>query len=377
VAFNYTRGLRLAGLFVLLVAAGSCGLPRAGPNKREIFSGSVQREGDAFIITINDRVIEYTSVAPVFEFDNKFTSAGRVGSDLIRPGDVLGLQIWENVSDGLLAGVGQNSTRLQEIQVDATGSIFVPYAGRIKAAGNTPDQLREIITKKLDAQTPDPQVLVTRLAGDGSAVSVMGGVSAQGVYPIEAATRTLSSMLAKAGGVKIEPEVAQIKLTRGTQTGVVWLADLYSNPKMDIALRPGDKIFVEQDRRSFTALGSTGSQTRVPFTTQKLNAIEAIAQVGGLNSNLADPTGVFIFRNEPAEIANALLNRTDLVGRQRFAYVLDLTEPNGMFVGRDFLIRDGDTIYVTEAPFVQWNKTLSVLNSGLATGSSVKTVSGN
>lgn len=71
-----------------------------------------------------------------------------------------------------------------------------------------------------------------------------------------------------------------------------------------------------------------------------------------------------------------MLGRNDLVGPQRFAYVLDLTEPNGMFSGRDFLIRDGDTVYVTEAPFVQWNKTLSVLNSGLATSSSVKTVSG-
>lgn len=375
-SFNLSGSLRLAGIFVLLVAVGSCGLPRAGPNKREIFSSSVQRQGDAFIVTVNDRVIQYTSVAPVFEFDPNFTGAGKVGSDIIRPGDVLGLTIWENVSDGLLAGVGQNSSNLQEIQVDATGSIFVPYAGRIKAAGNTPDQLREIITKKLDAQTPDPQVLVRRLAGDGSAVSVMGGVAGQGVYPIEAATRTLSSMLAKAGGVTIEPEVAQIKVTRGSQTGTVWLADLYSNPKSDIALRPGDKIFVEQDRRSFTALGATGTQTRVPFTTQKLNAIEAIAQVGGLSSNLADPTGVFIFRDEPAEIANAVLGRNDLVGPQRFAYVLDLTEPNGMFAGRDFLIRDGDTVYVTEAPFVQWNKTLSVLNSGLATSSSVKTVSG-
>jgi len=363
-------------LFVLLVAVGSCGLPRSGPNKREIFASSVQRKGDAFIVTVNDRVIQYTSVVPVIEFDDKFKRAGKVGADLIRPGDVLGLQIWENVSDGLLAGVGSNSTDLQQIQVDATGSIFVPYAGRIKAAGNTPEQLREIITRKLDAQTPDPQVLVRRLAGDGSSISVMGGVGAQGVYPIEGSTRTLTAMLAKAGGITIEPEVAQIKVTRGDRTGKVWLADLYDNPKADIALRPGDRIFVEQDRRSFTALGATGTQTRIPFASQKLSAIEAIAQVGGLSSNLADPTGVFIFREEPEEIANALLGRDDLVGQQRFAYVLDLTEPNGMFVGRDFIIRDGDTVYVTEAPFVQWNKTLSVLNSGLATGSSVTTLTG-
>ena len=63
------------------------------------------------------------------------------------------------------------------------------------------------------------------------------------------------------------------------------------------------------------------------------------------------------------------------MGPQRFAYVLDLTQPNGLFLARDFLIRDGDTVYVTEAPYVQWNKTLSVLNSGLSTGSAVKNVS--
>ena len=368
---------RIGALFVLLVTLGSCGLPRSGPTKNEIFSSSVQRKGDAFIVTVNDRVIQYTSVAPIIEFDSKFTKAGKIGSDVIRPGDVLGLTIWENTSDTLLGGVATNSTSVTEIQVDGSGSIFVPYAGRIKAAGNTPEQLRESITRKLDAQTPDPQVLVRRLAGDGSSVSVMGGVGAQGVYPIQSATRTLTAMLAQAGGINIEPEVAQIKVTRGSNTGIVWLADLYENPKADIALRPGDRIFVQQDRRSFTALGATGAQTRVAFESQKLSAIEALAQVGGLSSQLADPTGVFIFREEPSEIANALLGRGDLVGPQRFAYVLDLTEPGGMFVGRDFLIRDGDTVYVTEAPFVQWNKTLGALNSGLTTGSSVSTLAGN
>lgn len=372
-----STGVRYAVLFTLLAALGSCGLPRSGPSKREIFSSSVQRQGDAFIVAVNDRVIKYTSVTPVLAFDSKFLRAGKIGSDIIRPGDVLSLTIWENTKDTLLGGLAGSSSNLQQIQVDATGSIFVPYAGRIKAAGNTPDQLREIITRKLDAQTPDPQVIVRRAAGDGSTISIMGKVAGQGVYPIEQATRNLSSMLAKAGGVTIEPEVAQINVTRGTRTGKVWLLDLYANPRSDIALRPGDRIFVEQDRRNFTALGATGTQTRIPFTTQKLTAIEALAQVGGLNSNLADPTGVFIFRDEPQEIANALLGRTDLVGPQRFAYVLDLTEPTGMFIGRDFIIRDGDTVYVTEAPFVQWNKTLSALNSGIATtGATAKTLTG-
>jgi polysaccharide export outer membrane protein len=47
-------------------------------------------------------------------------------------------------------------------------------------------------------------------------------------------------------------------------------------------------------------------------------------------------------------------------------YVLDLTQPTGMFEARDFLIRDGDTVYVTEAPYVQWQKTIGAL-TGTAT----------
>ena len=173
-------------------------------------------------------------------------------------------------------------------------------------------------------------------------------------------------MLAKAGGVSIEPGAALVRLTRSGQTGKVWLKDLWEHPSLDIALRPGDQIVIEEDQRKFTALGATGSQAMVPFKTETLSAIEAIATVGGLQTMNADPTGVFVFRNEPAEIANAVLGRKDLQGAQRMIYVLDLTQPNGMFEARDFLIRDGDTVYVTEAPYVQWNKTLSALTG--ATG---------
>ncbi|MCY4179961.1 MAG: polysaccharide export protein, partial [Litoreibacter sp.] len=229
------------------------------------------------------------------------------------------------------------------------------------------------LTNTLNTQTPDPQVIVRRVAGDGSTVSLVGGVGAQGIYAIERPTRTLSTMIARAGGISIPPEVAQISVIRGGHTSRVWFEDLYSNPKFDIALRGGDRILVEQDTRAFTVLGATGAQSRLEFTTQTISAIEAIAQVGGLNSNLADPTGVFVFRNEPDEIANSVLNRKDLQGDQRVVYVLDLTAPTGVFEARDFVIRDGDTMYVTEAPFVTWNKTISALTGSLASANALAT----
>ncbi|MBN7785311.1 polysaccharide biosynthesis/export family protein [Ponticoccus gilvus] len=360
-----SRWARSVALLAAVSILASCGLPRVGPNKREIYAGSVQREGDAFIIAINDRVTRVTALTPALGFTEDFLNAGVVGSDTIRPGDTLGLTIWENVDDGLLVPSGGNATALEEVQVDGSGFIFVPYAGRIRAAGNTPERVRQIITEKLQDQTPDPQVQVRRVAGDGSTVSLVGAVGGQGIYAIERPTRTLSAMLARAGGVTIEPEIAQITVLRGNAKSKIWFQDLYDNPQFDIALRGGDRILVEQDTRAFTALGATGAQARVPFESETISAIEAIAQVGGLTPTAADPTGVFVFRNEPAEIANQVLGRDDLIGAQRMVYVLDLTQPNGMFMARDFVIRDQDTLYVTEAPFTQWNKTIAALTGTL------------
>ncbi len=368
------RWTRSVILIAAITAVASCALiPNAGPNKRQIYAGSVQRQGDAFVVTVNDRVTRATAVTTALGFSETFKSAAALTPDVIRPGDTLGLTIWENVDDGLLASEGVNSTTIDEVQVDSAGFIFVPYAGRLRAAGNTPEQLRNVITRQLEEQTPDPQVEVRRLAGDGATVTLIGAGS-QGVFPIERPSRTLSGMLANAGGIATEPEITRITVLRGGQTGTIWFNDLFRDPRLDIALRGGDRILVEEDTRSFMALGATAAQSRVPFESQNLSALEAIAQVGGLITTLADPTGVFVLRNEPAEVANQVLGRTDLIGAQRMVYVLNLTEPNGLFHARDFVIRDGDTLYVTEAPLSQWNKTVSSLIGGLTPLTTIDTL---
>lgn len=375
---NGSRGRRLVRLTAMasLVALAACALPRSGPNKNEIFKGAVENGGNSHIIYVNDHVARAANFSPAYGFGSDFTAARSVGADEIRPGDVLGLTIWENVDDGLLASMGQSNTALQELQVDSSGYIFVPYAGRVRAAGSSPDELRRTITSRLEQQTPDPQVTVTRIAGDGATVSVMGKVNGQGVFPIERPTRTLSAMLARAGGVTIDPEVAVVTVKRGGNTGRVWLRDLYSNSRFDVALRPGDVILVEEDQRSFTALGALGGQTKVPLGSEEINAIEAIAMVGGLSSGLADPTGVFILRDEPMSVASRVMGR-QVYGDQRMAYVLDLTRPNGLFLARDFMIRDGDTVYVTEAPYVQWQKTLGAITGAAGTASQLDSIGGS
>ncbi|MBT9383456.1 polysaccharide biosynthesis/export family protein [Pseudooceanicola sp. CBS1P-1] len=353
-------------MLAVLALAGCQSLPRTGPNKSDIYEGSVQRQGDAFVVSVDDRVTRTTAVLPKLGFSAAFRGAGALSSDAIRPGDTLALTIWENVDDGLFATGGARATQLGGIQVDDGGFIFVPYAGRIKAAGNTPESIRQIISDKLAQQTPDPQVELQRTAGNGATVTLVGKIAGQGVHLIERPTTRLSGMLAAAGGLSIDPEAAEITVIRGRQRSTARFEDIFDNPRDDIALRNGDRILVQETVRSFTVLGAAGAQKIVPLERPTLSGVEAIALAGGLRSNAADPTGVFVLRNEAPEIAGPVLGRTDLSGAQRMVYVLDLTKPNGLFLAGDFLIRDGDLLYVTEAPFTQWDKAVSAMLGSLS-----------
>ena len=373
-AIRWVWGVSFVAVCGLLAA---CQLPKSGPNKNEILAGSTANGGNAFVVEVDDRVAKATSAIPQFGFSSTFTSAQSLTADTVRPGDVLGLSIWENVDDGLLTSDLGGATILDQVQVDSDGYIFVPYAGRLRAAGNTPEQLRALISSKLDEQTPDPQVQVRRIAGDGSTVSLSGTIGAPGIYPIERPSRTLSGMLAQAGGVAVASDIALVTVIRGNQRGTIWYNDLFRNPKSDIALRGGDRILVEQDSRSYIALGATGGQSRVAFESQDLSALEALAQVGGLQPLSSDPTGIFVLRKERQDIARQVMGQPGFQGEQRMIYVLNLTAPNGLFVARDFVIRDDDTIYVTEAPYAQWTKSISLIAGGLTPLANVKTLTGS
>lgn len=376
-ATSLSLGRKLA-LLCAIAALASCAVSRDGPTKREIFAGSVMRSGDAHIVMVNKRVSNAANRPDALGFSHALRSGALMGGDTIRPGDVIALNVYENVPEGLLAPSTANNAIIDELQVDDAGFIFVPYAGRVRAAGQTPDALRRLLTRSLDEQTPDPQVVVSRVQGDGATVSVAGGVNAQGVYPVTRASNRLSSMIATAGGVAVPLETAQVLVTRGNRQDTAWLQDIYANPSLDIAMRGGDRILIREDQRAFSVLGATGAASRMTFDTRQISAIDAIAMVGGLDPLRADPTGVFIFRDEVPEVATEILGIGQFVSDVRFVYVLDLTAPTGMFNARDFKIRDGDTIFVTESPSVLWARQISALTGSLTAAGAIRsTASGS
>ena len=131
--------LKVTGLIAFASILIGCGLPSTGPNKPQIYSGTQASSGPAWVIPVNEIVNQKTALKPTSGFASHFKTLSKVGADMIRAGDTLGLTIWENVQDQLLGEMGP--TTLQTVQVDGEGYIFVPYAGRIQAAGNTPESI--------------------------------------------------------------------------------------------------------------------------------------------------------------------------------------------------------------------------------------------
>ncbi|MEO0343227.1 MAG: polysaccharide biosynthesis/export family protein [Pseudomonadota bacterium] len=370
--------MRIARAVALVTLIGftlsACGLPRPGPTRSEINAGSTERGGDAYIIPVTDQVVAAANLAPASGFSPAFQTGGAINTDVIRRGDVVVVTVYENVEQGVLGAIGAPAT-INELAVNQDGDIFVPFAGQVSAAGKTIEALRNELTESLAEQTPDPQVLLARSVGDGATVSIISQAGS-GIVEIRPSTRRLSEMLAFAGALSA-PENAtatRVSVARGQLRGTVFLSDLLSNEANDIFVRPGDRITVAQDTRRFTLLGALGGQGLVDFPKPELSVLEAIALAGGLSAISSDPRGIFVFRDEQPEFARSVLGDESIGSTRRVVYVLDFTKPNGIFRARDFQVKDGDTVLVTEAPFSQWTKAINAILSTATTAENLTNI---
>ena len=356
--------VRAATVLLLAVLLGACSaLPRAGP--RTVDMTAPAADGlEGLVTALTAEVAALTQQPEPRGFPPAFFTAPEVDPTRIGVDDVVDLAIWETSEEGLLSQ-GGGAARLEGIVVDDAGRIFVPYVGTVQAAGTTPAQLREHIRRALAPLTLEPQVDVRLREPRSRAVTVQGAVARPGAYTIERTTRRLTPMLAIAGGATLPPEQTEVVVRRGRDSGAIMLEDLYRDPDIDIPLAPQDIVVLNAIRERFVVLGATRVQGELTFPTRRLNLLRAIGAARGLIDFDADPTGVFVVRWEDPAIADQLLPGAQPGGLppgpgRPIVYRLDLSAPQGLFVAQAFDVRDGDGIFVTNAPLTELRKFLQL-----------------
>lgn len=287
---------------------------------------------------------------------------------VIRSGDHISLVIWDSQENSLLAAQSEKSVTIPDLVVSSDGAIFVPYLDRMMIGGKTPDEARDQIQQALTPIVPSAQVQLAVVAGRQNSVDLVSGVAKPGSYPLPDRNYSILSLLANGGGIDPDMRNPVVRLIRGNNRYEIPAEKLFANPAYNALLLGGDQVVVEPDRRYFTALGATGTQSLIRFDKDEISALETLSMIGGLAPARADPRGVLVLREYPA---TAL--RADGTGPKWSAviFTFDLTSADGLFAARGFQILPEDTVMVTEAPLVNTRNVLGLIGTALGVANSV------
>ena len=307
------------------------------------------------------------------QFSDAFAGADS-GVQTIGNGDGLEISIWEAPPATLFATTttdtrgaisGTRATTLPDQMVNSDGYISVPFAGRIKAGGESLQAVEAEIVRRLTGKANQPEVFVRLSRNLSSNVTVIGEVTNSLRVPITASGERLLDALAAAGGVRQPVNKMTIQLTRDGSVFAMPLDSIIRDPKQNVMLARGDVVTAMFQPLSFTTLGATGKNEEINFEAQGISLAQALARTGGLRDERSDPQGVFIFRFEPASALawpkQPVMTTAD--GKVAVIYRIDLRDPASFFVAQTFQVNNKDLLYVSNAPVAELQKFLNVVFS--------------
>lgn len=365
---------RLTAFAAVLLAAGCSQMPTSGPSSKEILEGPNQLGTAAVqVVDVDDRIARQLLAQKRFKLFSESLGAAAGKANTFGSGDTLEVNIWEAPPATLFGGGALDprapstvrATTLPEQMVDREGFINVPFAGRIRAAGQSQQAVEAEIVQRLRGKANQPEVLVRMTRNASSTVTVVGEVTSSVRMPLTAGGERLLDALAAAGGVRQPVSKMTLQVTRGSDFHALPLDVVIRDPKQNVPLLPGDVVTALFQPLSFTALGATGKNEEINFEAQGISLAQALARSGGLVDSRSSPQGVFVFRLE-AERALAW-PRSPVVttpeGLVPVVYRVDLNDPRSFFVMQSFPISNKDVLYVSNAPAAELQKFLNLVLS--------------
>lgn len=378
-----------AGAALLLFAAGGCDyVSTDGPGRTAIQDGAtatLTQPGPAIgfvVVDLNPAVIQaanaYTqNITPHFA---RVGSGASSRQGYIGVGDIINITIFEASAGGLFippegaATRGGNFVPIPPQQVETSGTITVPYAGQIRAAGRTPQQVSKEISNRLRQRAVEPEVVVSIGDRRSGNVSVLGDVNTPTRVTIDPGGLRVLDALARAGGGRSAPYETMVTLKRGDQTTRAMLSAIVKLPEQNPYLSPGDTLIVSKEPKFYLVLGATpapGSiggtnNRRFTFENENMTLVEAAAKAGGLDANRADARSVFLYRMESRAVLEQLGVDVSGYGGNVIPtiYAANFERGDAFFLASGFAMRNQDVVFVGEAPSIALQRFTAAL-SGL------------
>ena len=356
----------------LAISVSGCQVvPGDGPWMGGAQSGSTDALPFDLIDLTPTTVVAYRPL-PIVDHSSATGGLAAGGRVAVAPGDVLRVRVFEPYEGSIFPTIQRPGADLGNQRVTDDGTINVPYAGTVNVAGLDLTQIEQRIAQKLAGKAQDPQVIVEFVADRTHTVMVSGEVRNPGRFSILEGTRSVADAINKAGGPNVNQTQTSSQLEVVVRrNGQVILTTQF--PQLlaggDIPVQKGDEIVVRPNIKAFTVLGAVTKAHNVELNKTNTPLMEALGEVGGLNDERANKTGVFVFRMGDIQ--------TNPTARAR-VFRLDLMQPVSIFVAQQFGIQPRDVVYVTNAPLYEYNKVLTAIYRtfsivGVARGTTVST----
>ena len=271
------------------------------------------------------------------------------------PGDIMAIQIRE-----------REEISVKEITVSPDGKIALPQMGIIDVRGKTTADLTDLITMRLSELYEKPDVTVLVQEFNNNKVYVLGRVTSPGLIKF-GGTGTLLEALAQSGGLPTVAEdafLSRAMIFRGSDT-VLWvdLGELLQNG--NVAMNPkllnNDIVYIpDSDDELAYVMGEVESPGAVRLKGE-LSVLDAVMASGGPTKDAKiAKTYLIRFKDGKGHVQQVDINRFLKSGDMR----------------QDYLLSDGDIVYVSTRPIAdisyaitKLSPTLSYLNlAGLVTG---------
>lgn len=263
----------------------------------------------------------------------------------VAPQDVLRITVWNHPELNNPSGVLND---LQGRIVNNDGNFFYPYAGQVKAAGRTVQEIRQDLTKKLSAVLVEPQVDVSVLNYRGKRAFVMGQVGKPGVVPITDVPLTITDLITQAEGLKPEADLKSAVLMRKGEKVPIDLYALYyeGDISQNKQLEPGDILTISENRyNKIFVLGEVGKPQSLVMPRGRLSLAEAVSDAGGFNPLSANAGQLYVIRWGEN-------------GRPQIWH-LDAAAPDALVLADRFDLQSRDIVYVDPAGVARFGRVVN------------------
>lgn len=355
----HVKAITLVCSAMILSGCGSI-FSAAGPSKSSIINSSDKYEEQNYtLVPLSAKTIGNYMKPEDAKLKASVTQS-TIPDTKLMSGDVLTVMIADNAENGgLFAPLAGGGTTFDKVRIDAHGKISLPYVNNLKISGLSLTQAQDAIKKSVQNYTMDPQVYISLTSELGASVLVSGDVNKPGRFSTLQGPLTVLDAVNQAGGPKLEPYLMNVIVRNGKTVQKFNYEELLNGQNFKLA--PNSEVILERARKRFVAMGAVTKTGLHDFPSMNPSLLEVLGTVGGINESKADARGVFIFRMPEASNKNA----------KPKVFHLDMQNPTSMFLAKQFLVKNEDAVYVTNAGVYEFQKMISPIIQVLVLGNTI------